>query len=236
MRVGRRFAGIVFLVVAMLGTGVALSETPLATVQVVGTRVTGDGGYILCTGSACADILASMASGPFFEEQYAALYNLTPVDRGEFCRALKANAPEYCNVSDPPASPGLGNWQPNGCGSGGWDNVMAHAGAYVAFGGNYSGDLDAPHEGVSFTAACNSHDQCWGAARNKTVCDETFLNAMRSACSVSAGTSVGVCNGFASAWHSAVATTTTAQKNYKQDVSRRQCGLFAKDLKDNECS
>ena len=236
-RMGKRLAGIVLLsMAALFGMGVALSVTTIPTITVTGVRPASDGGYIICTGYACADVLDALSTPPFFEWEFQQIWDQDPIDRGAFCSAMRAKAPANCNVSNPPSSPGIGNWQPDGCGSGGWDNVKAQAGAYMAFGGNYSGDLDAPHAGVSFLPACNNHDRCWGAAGNKGVCDEVFLNEMRGACAASAGGGVGVCNGFASAWHSAVATTPTAQQNYNDDVGNRKCGLYSKDLKDNGCS
>jgi hypothetical protein len=60
---------------------------------------------------------------------------------------------------------------------------------------------DAP-SGVSFTAACNHHDGCYGARQlSRAACDAIFHREMVAACEASRSTRYYTCRSFASVYY-----------------------------------
>jgi hypothetical protein len=101
----------------------------------------------------------------------------------------------------------------------------------------YSGDLNAPFAGVSFLAACNSHDACWGSAMHRGTCDIQFRGAMESACSGQSNPdSYNVCMGYAGMYHGAVSTTNGSNEAYAKAVSENSCAAWVHDMKANGCA
>lgn len=158
-----------------------------------------------------------------------------PLDAGKFCRALSAKQPAGCSVGSPPASPGLGgNWRPTGCGTGRMSRAFLDAALRRAATHSYSGDIDRPHEGVSFLAACNEHDRCYAVAGGKDNCDIAFRDTMQTACNAAANNAA--CQGWASLYHGTVSTTDASRSAYNASAGERACASWARDMKDNGCS
>ena len=204
--------------------------------RILVTARAGDGGMLSCVGSACAGVISGMTVRSPYQTELT-LEAETGLDRADFCAALKSKQPANCNSSNPPSTPGLDpNWQPNGCGTGGMSNLLLDSGMEVLLSDTYSGNFQAPYPGVSFRSACDAHDACWGVAGSRAVCDTAFHNAMEAACGVvSQAAARTTCNGFASAYFSAVAITNIGNSNYQRATENRRCALWAQDVKANGC-
>jgi len=137
----------VFLVAPLMANTVTLPPVKV-------TAPTLGGGVMNCYGSACGDAVQEEAAAAL------ALYQLIydtypdedlPLDKKAVCSRLSGNIPSGCGRwSPPPSVPGFDPaWAANGCGTGGYANLLQHAGLTVAT-PDYSGDLDAPYPGVSF--------------------------------------------------------------------------------------
>ena len=232
---GLRAAIAVMLLVGCLGT-IYAGTTTLGTVTVTGTTL--DGWKVICSGSACGNLISNNT----------VYFNTNQPEMGEggggrelgimkdqFCAELAKSKPSGCNLSSPPASPGItipnvAIWQPNGCGLGGWKDALLSRVAKFAAGNNYSGDLDAPRGGISFLGACNEHDRCYAAAEGKSVCDDAFWSNMMVQCNSDA-----LCIGWAHEYAGTVVVAEAATKTYNNSVADRACALFAKDMRRNGC-
>jgi len=209
-----------------------VSATTLPGIIVIGQR--SDGGNIVCRGKSCADVLRSLQNPVVDQYQAYASEEDHGVDSFKFCKALRAAKPANCNASSPPPSPALsGNWQPTGCGTGRLSRTFLDFALERAASNSYSGEIDAPSPGVSFLAACNSHDLCYATAGGKDSCDLAFRDNMLSACRA-AGNSAN-CQGWASTYHGAVSTMNAAQSAYKSSSEQRACALWSHDVTENGC-
>lgn len=158
------------------------------------------------------------------------------VDDQQSCQNLKARRPPGCSATTPPPSPGINvpgqaAWQANGCGTGGLANVFLDVALRLAASNTYSRNLDAPHPGVSFLGARNSHDMCYAVATPKGTCDDQFFTAMGGACA-GHGTA---CMDWAHAYRGGVGVSNAAQNAYNNSSSKRTCALWAMDMRDNMC-
>lgn len=237
---GMRRKGLVFwgAVALLLAGGIAaVAATVLVNgnVTVIGMRRAGDGGNILCRGAACAGLIESLTSGPFYmETEVTSLIGDEPIDRSYFCSHLKNKRPPSCTT--PPSTPGFDpGWKPGGCGAGGWEQDAAALVAGGVYGSNFSGHLDEPLRGVSFLPACGNHDRCWGLGNSRTACDEAFHQDLRSLCAASAGGNMGVCNGFAAGYYSIVSASARATNNYNRALAQRECAAWHSDMQVNGC-
>lgn len=220
------------LIALLAGLAITLAAVaaPLATVVVTGERI--GGGTIVCRGQDCANVLRSLQN-PVNEYQQYALVEDIGVDSIQFCRTLRNAKPANCDLSKPPASPGLtATWRPNGCGTGRFSNQFLSA-ALNGLSHAYSSDLDAPYAGVSFLSACNRHDECYASAVAKDKCDADFGTAMRSACD--AAGAAQACRGFAGLYEGVVSTFNAGDSAYSKSVAERKCALWASDMKENQC-
>ena len=232
---GLRTAVAVMLLVGCIGT-IYAGTTTLGKLTVTGTTL--DGWKVVCSGSACGNLISNNT----------VRFNTNQPEMGEggggrelglmkdqFCAELAKSKPSGCNLSSPPASPditipGVAVWQPTGCGLGGWKDALLSRVAQFAAGNNYSGDLDAPREGVSFLSACNEHDRCYAVAGGKSECDQSFKANMLALCGAD-----DLCGGWADLYSGIVKTTESAQGAYNASATDRTCALFAKDMRRNGC-
>jgi len=158
------------------------------------------------------------------------------LDKAKFCQNLKSKKPSSCSASNPPSVPGFDpSWEPNGCGTGGLANWIADKILSSAYTDSYSGEINAPFAGVSFLAACNAHDRCWGLAADKDQCDLAFRQTMDAACSgLSTTSGINNCLGFSGIYHGAV-TSDLGNSNYEDSVSDFNCAAWAADMEENGC-
>lgn len=222
--------------IAIVG-GQAFAEEPTTMPRVVATGTFDNGGIAFCFSAGCglAMVGSTERNGDLALEE--SLDSEQAIDHEAFCKALKAKRPSNCDAGDPPSTPGLDpGWQPNACGTGGASNLLLDSGMHVVYSDNYSGDFNAPYPGISFKTACDAHDLCWGVAGDRANCDANFDAAMRAACGVLVSPSSNtVCNGFAGAYFSAVATTNIGNQNYAASVAARACAIWAYEIKINGC-
>jgi len=218
----------------------AYSQTvTLPPVKVTAPRA--GGGQFSCFGAACAGAV----SGESFaaQERFLEVHDRYPDEPLEFdqdrvCRAMRASRPSNCNYGSPPSVPGCSpGWVANGCGTGPRANWFLDRALSQSNSSTYSGNLDAPFSGVSFLAACNSHDACWGSAMHRGTCDIQFRGAMESACSgQSSPDSYNVCMGYAGMYHGAVSTTNGSNEAYAKAVGENSCAAWVYDMKTIGCS
>lgn len=184
-------------------------------------------------------LIASSEPDPF-ETNVDELIDLPakPVDRQKFCKSLKSRQPSNCSVSSPPSTPDTdSNWEPNGCGNNWRIQAVMEFGIQAFVPSDFAGDYNAPYAGVSFLAACNRHDRCYGVAFDKAFCDERFGDEMRQACSVvSSSSGHSQCQGLAGIYEGAVASTTFGAKAYASSSSDHTCAVWTKDMTTNGCS
>lgn len=228
--------GVIFL--STVATVAISQEIPtLPTIPVRAEAPTTSGGSVVCYGAACEQVINLLQTAPFYSpEQPLARDPSKPVDKEQFCQALENRRPSGCSSSNPPSTPAFDpQWQANGCGTGARSEWLYSLALGQFFGDNYTGNLDAPYPGVSFIQACKAHDRCWGVGGSRIVCDENFLTNMRNQCSAGAGAGVGACNGIASAYHSAVSSTTASDQNYAAAVDAHTCAAWTFDMRNNSC-
>lgn len=218
----------------------AYSQTvTLPPVKVTAPKV--GGGQFSCLGTACAGAVnqESFAAHQRFLEEHERYPDEPPeLDQQQVCRAMRASRPANCDYGSPPSVPGFSpGWSPNGCGTGPRANWFLDSALSQSNSSTYSGDLNAPFAGVSFLAACNSHDACWGSAMHRGTCDIQFRGAMESACSGQSNPdSYNVCMGYAGMYHGAVSTTNGSNEAYAKAVSENSCAAWVHDMKANGCA
>jgi hypothetical protein len=151
---------------------------------------------------------------------------------GAFCTKLREEAPDDCQTGGTgPSVPGYDpNWQGNGCGSagGGWLE-SAVAGYLLGDYPQYTGDINNPLPGISFAAACNEHDACWGVGADRNTCDNAFGAALAGVCGSNA-----TCNGIAGGYRFGVGTATGTE-NYDAAVAQYECAAWRHDMQQNNC-
>lgn len=218
----------------------AYSQTvTLLPVKVTAPRM--GGGQFSCHGTACSSAVnqESFAAHQRFLEENARYPDEPPeLDQDRVCRAMHTSRPSNCDYGSPPSVPGFSpGWVPNGCGTGPRANWFLDRALSQSNSSSYSGDLNAPFAGVSFLAACNSHDACWGSAMHRASCDIQFGEALTSACSGQATPeSYNVCVGYAEMYHGAVSTTNGSNEAYARAVNENSCAAWVYDMKANGCA
>lgn len=215
--------------------------TSLPSVLVTAQRI--GGGTIICRGTGCANVMEGLQTKSplyYMNHDVPTPFEEIPIKQLDFCRDLKAAKPSNCSAANPPSSPGItppasSPWQPNGCGTGGMGDWFQDKALEMLAGRAYSGNLDEPFAGVSFTNACNGHDQCWAMGYGKGGCDTDFGMNMQNACSQLQGSSADSCSGFASLYHGIVSTTNAASNAYSNSAAQRTCAIWASDMRENNC-
>jgi len=111
-----------------------------------------------------------------------------------FCTELRGSAPQHCINMFGYKLSGQGGiyvnghsstfWgvpaATNGCGSGGM--IEEAIAKYSVGSGGFTGDINEPIKGYSFTPACDAHDQCYNNSAGKDGCDSTFRDSMTNIC------------------------------------------------------
>lgn len=207
-------------------------------VQVIGSRI--GGGEVICRGLDCAAVLQQLQQQERYAHEFssfeASIGESLPVDHQKLCRDLKARRPSGCNLSNPPASPGISpNWQPNGCGTGRLSNLFLDAALEMAASRMYSGNLDAPYSGASFLSACNQHDTCYAVAGNKAICDDAFGTQMNQICQQQAA-DLSHCRAWANGYHAAVYLSDRSFSAHQTASKQRACAIWALDMRGNQCN
>ena len=202
------------------------------------------GGTVVCRGEACAGVLQSLQeTGGSKGGDQSDHENPTediPVNPAALCANLNANKPSNCILSNPPPSPGITvpgrpPYQTNGCGTGKIANLFLDLALTISTKPYYSGDFQSPYPGISFRAACDGHNQCWGSGGDKNVCDFNFRSEMISACGGESASNNN-CLGFSGLYHGAVSNTGAALSTYNSVQQDRSCALWASDMRENGCS
>lgn len=148
------------------------------------------------------------------------------------CSSMREKAPIGCDVDDPPSAPGIpsptrGQWQSNGCGAGGWFEKI---GSHIVFSGTagYTGNLDEPLVGFSFTSACAHHDQCYYVGF-KSLCDLRFAGALADECQA-----IRTCGDIAAKYEEAV--LLVGQDAYDNDHRDQECAKISRALREGDCA
>ena len=201
----------------------------------------GGGADFSCRGIACSTSVneESLAAQLSFLEEFERYPDELPaLDPVKVCKALRQKRPPGCNYSESPSVPGFdSSWTANGCGTGVRANWFLNAALSQSNSATYSGDLNAPFAGVSFLAACNSHDLCWGKGSDRAECDQAFRGQMEASCmAVPSGSSRNICIGYASLYHAAVSTTDASHEAYGRSASDFSCAVWTYDMKTNGCN
>lgn len=234
----RRITLIAIALLAMFFSAHSQTIT-LPPVKVTAPRT--DGGDFSCLSSACFNAVnqESFATNQEFLETHERYPDEPPaLDPEKICSIMRQNRPANCNLDSPPSVPGFDpSWAANGCGTGPRANWFLDQALSQSNSSTYSGDINAPFAGVSFLAACNSHDACWGSAMDRANCDVQFRSAMESACSGQSNPQpYNVCMGYAGMYHGAVSTTNGSNEAYANAVRENTCAAWAHDMKSNRCS
>ncbi len=164
-----------------------------------------------------------------------------PLNKGRFCQALGAAAPQGCSSSNPPPSPGIvvpgqAAYQPNGCGTSFPSNVFQSVVLSMIASNSYTNNINAPYPGISFRASCDAHDRCWAGGGERAACDNTFRQSTLGACeAVADAAGRNTCNGFSGAYHFAVATSNQGHAAYASSTAKRECALWSRDMRENDC-
>jgi hypothetical protein len=228
-----------------LATGSALATTNLPPVKVVGITI--DQVKLSCTGAACSSYLESIGG-----EEPQPIHLRQPnmgeggmpsvaVTRLQFCNQLASQKPSGCNRASPPSTPVYDPmWEPNGCGTGGLQDLFLSMVMDGLYADHYSGNLDAPMHtsdgvNISFLGACNHHDQCWGSGGARGKCDSAFFDEMRSQCAGLSGADFSSCNGMAGGYYAAVASDY-ATATYDAWANDLACAAWAYDMRRNGCT
>ena len=226
------------ITVTILGSLIAIAHADDITTLPPVRAVLGEN--VICYGYDCADIVLGMIGPP--PSPYATQVNEftepQQVDKNEFCRQLKDKKPEDCNGANPPSTPGTDpNWQPNGCGTDEWIQKGIDLGVNLLVPSSYSGDHNSPYTGISFEAACNKHDACWGRDFDRGTCDMTFNSDMVNACSVLSNPSeASTCEGLAGFYFGVVASTRVGDYMHGKAVDDLKCAMWTQDMVTNGCT
>lgn len=240
----RRKVRIALFCTVILVAGVVLATT-FDTVQVIARRMTSDGHSISCVSAGCGFTVAEstppIRNRPEVGEGGGGGLRME-LTKSQFCQILQSQRPSNCNAHSPPRSPGIivinqGTWQPNGCGPQSWGGRgLANVILTLMSSQSYSGDIDAPYPGVSFKAACDTHDRCWATqANSRAECDIAFRDTMFAACAHLTLAENNTCTGFAGNYHGAVSTSNKSHQVHAAAVADRACALWARDMRVNGC-
>lgn len=230
----RCFAFAVVLVV-LLAPRQARADDPtdLPPVEVKGTAITTEGLLLACFTDTCNDLIPLSTEIVSGEMSEITNVGSGAVDKEKFCKNLAGNQPPGCTASSPPSVPGFDpSWVGNGCGDGSFALIFADSVVGHVIPG-YTGDLDHPLPGISFYAACQHHDMCYGSmGSDKTVCDSDFKAALSNTCSSSSnyGFSCGV---LTSLYYYAV--RYLGSSNFNAAQGEMACAAWALEMEVNQC-
>lgn len=228
------------LIAAALAGLIAVAHADDTTTLPPVKAVLSDLGEIVCYGYDCVDVLNGLTPiAPLFQLEYGYISaDAGAVSHDEFCEGLKDKKPEGCNGANPPSTPGTDpNWQPNGCGTAEWIQKGIDLGVSLLVPNTYSGDHNSPYAGISFEAACNKHDACWGRDFDRGSCDMAFNSDMINACSVLSNTSqASACEGLAGFYFGVVASTRVGDYMHDKAVGELKCAMWTKDMVTNGCT
>ncbi|WP_405236457.1 hypothetical protein [Lentisalinibacter orientalis] len=233
-------------VVALCSMGRAATATTLQPwqgdpMELDGQMIEDDS--ILCSGSGCGPLLDSLRQ-EYQMDLYLLLNQPSTLDETatytlavsteQLCERLEESKPKGCSSSTPPSVPGYDpTWQPNGCGVGGWRDLLLEQLASLAL-TNFHGDLDEPFPGVSFLPACNQHDYCYGIQTAKYRCDDQFHENLQGACAENtANATRTLCNSVAAAYF--VAVTDHGDSAYDSAGEDLACAEWHRQMNMNEC-
>lgn len=226
----------VFMIGAVLVGGGVFAEQILDTVRVSAPRQ--GGGDFTCASMACQDALFGVMISPPFPQDVAVLDD--EVDGNLVCAVLRTMRPGGCPAASPPLSniPGFDpNWQPNGCGVGPLSNAFLEKSLEIVTLGGFSYDLNAPVAGVSFKAACDLHDRCWGMNGGFSECNISFRNQMNHACSsLAAVGAYADCLAYAGQYYAAVHLPGPVRWHYDFASGKFECAAWHRDMEANQCS
>jgi len=114
----------------------------------------------------------------------------------------------------------------NGCGTG--SALEWAASKYAEGSGGFTGNLNEPVSGYSFTNAYNNHDLCYGASTGQQACDTAFHESLTKVCGDDYQ-----CGLFADAYGSAVGLF--GSEAYENAGKVQECREFKNDMEEN-CS
>lgn len=198
---------------------------------------------ILCTGDGCSALLDSLSRSHEMD-LYLLLTRPSPIDETstytlavsteQLCERIEESRPEGCSASDSPSVPGFdANWQPNGCGVGGWRDFLLARLAGISM-PTFTGDLDEPFPGVSFEPACNAHDRCYGVQLPQFQCDDLFHVGMQRACeSNTANATRTLCMSTAAIYFGTVAQH--GESAYDAAGQEHACATWHREMEANDC-
>ena len=241
----RNFASALAAMVLCIAAGSAWATTTLPKVTVVGTTI--DGVRLGCAGYACGSYMLSVGG----IDVNAPLTPVAGMGEGgggalevtkrQFCNQLASQKPKGCDPASPPSVPVYDPmWEPNGCGTGGMEELFYKMLMDSLYGDHFSGSLDAPMktsngQNISFLGACNHHDQCWASAGGRAQCDRDFMDEMLAACDITMGSDQATCEGIASIYRGAVGSDA-ATDHYNESVDKHACAAWAYDMRRNGCA
>lgn len=209
----------------------ATAQTTLPRVTATGTRT--DGVEIRCFGVICADTLRSVETMILMEREFAQLEDEVRVDKQQFCANLKMAQPPGCSMTNPPSAPGYDpGYIGNGCGDGSFASWIANEAVKNGVWG-YNGNLDHPLPGVSFYPACQAHDYCYAAGKEKGMCDQAFGSSLQGVCAAANSSYQPSCGTLSSIYKTAV--STFGQGAYNVSQADLACAAWAYDMEANEC-
>lgn len=216
---------------------------PVTLPNVIATADRVGGGTIICRGEGCATMLLFMQFQANLENLLeGGMIDDAPIRGNQFCANLRNQRPaSNCHANTAPSTPGITApgqtpWQANGCGDSRRTQMMGNLLFNIVSSETYSGDLNAPYPGVSFTGACDAHDACWGTGGSRAACDASFYSSMSAACNgLNDASAVNACTGYAGLYHGGVSTTNQSNATYASSVQTRQCSIWAQDMRENNC-
>jgi hypothetical protein len=241
----RIFASALVALGLSLATGGALATTTLPKVTVVGTTI--DQFNLACTGYECTSFLESIGGvPPGWHTPVAGMgesggFGQVDLTKAQFCNQLSSPRPSGFNPQSPPSVPVYDPmWEPNGCGTGGLEEIFYKLLMGSLYDDHFSGSLDAPTktsngQNISFLGACNHHDKCWASAGDRGTCDQDFYTEMMTACGAATGADLNACQGIAGIYRGAV-SSDSATDHYDDTVDAHACAAWAYDMRRNGCA
>lgn len=224
---------------AVLAALLLATAAPIAAQDPTLPRVIVEGRPVSCTSAICTELVLSfIQTAPSPPPDVAVLSDIH-VDQDVFCTELRQGNPQpgTCSASNPPSSPDFDpSWTGNGCGTGAFvEEIAAEIASLGSPATGFTGSLDSPLPGVSFSGACRSHDHCYSTTTmTREGCDARFRTAVHAACRSSGAQYSSSCFGLAGAFSRAVENFGLAAYNAAQ--IERFCASWARDMQQNGCT
>lgn len=222
--------GIAFLAVPVFSQTPPPAPVPLPPMDVTGRRIPA-----VCYSAACVTaILDAQASA---DRQYMKFLksqnrdnigDMPTLTKEQICTVIKSKQPPNCTAK--PTIAGI-NGPANGCGSGTGSRIFGTLGLELKHPLSFTGNIDAPIQGVSFLSACNAHDFCYAAQKDKDVCDRGFNTDLTAACSRAVDNTI--CQSFANDYTAAV--NNLGGDAYAVSGRELACYKYQKEVEDNGC-